>query len=95
MIKQVLLSKLKELKVELTSKYPISSLAVFGSVARGDNTEESDLDILIEFNGQIGGAFIDLANDLEQRLGKKVDLVSRAAIKPHYFKEIEQDLIYV
>jgi len=90
-IKSILSSKLPALKM----RYPISSLAIFGSYARGEATDNSDLDILVGFNGDIGWEFFDLANDLEQLLHKKVDLVSEKAIKPHYWPYIKQDLIYV
>lgn len=68
---------------------------MFGSFARNEAGESSDLDILVEFNNKIGIRFIDLADDLESITGVKVDLVSRKGIKEKYFKSIEQDLIYV
>jgi len=70
-------------------------MALFGSYARSEQTESSDVDIIVEFNGRIGSNFIVLANELEKYLGKKVDLVSRKGIKERYFDTIEQDLIYV
>jgi uncharacterized protein len=77
------------------SKYPIQSIAIFGSYARNSQTENSDVDVLVEFNGVIGSAFIDLANELENVLGIKTDVVSKRAIKPKYFDAIQPDLIYV
>ena len=53
-------------KPMLVAKYPIESLALFGSFARGEATEQSDVDILVEFNGSIGWQFLTLANELEQ-----------------------------
>ena len=53
-------------KQHLFSEYPIKSLAIFGSYARREQNEESDLDILVEFNGKIGLRFIDLADELEK-----------------------------
>jgi predicted nucleotidyltransferase len=50
---------------------------------------------MVEFDKPIGLAFVDLAEDIEQLLKIKVDLVSRRAIKPRMLKSIEQELIYV
>lgn len=82
-------------KQHLFSKYPIKSLAIFGSYARREQNEESDLDIIVEFNDKIGLRFVDLAEELEQLIGFKVDLVSRKGIKDKYFQKIQSDLTYV
>ncbi len=79
----------------LAEKYGVKSLAVFGSTSRGDATPESDVDILVDFNRDIGIEFIDLAIELEEMLGCKVDLVSRRGVKPAYLEAIEADLQYV
>jgi hypothetical protein len=86
---------LQTAKPLLMARYPIETLALFGSVARGEATELSDVDILVEFNGNIGWQFLTLADELEQLLGLKVDLVSRKGVKPHYLEYIQKDLIYV
>ncbi len=70
-------------------------MAIFGSYSRGENTDESDLDVLVEFDGKIGIRFIDLAEEIEEIVGLKVDLVSRNGIKDGYLKAINPDLIYV
>lgn len=93
--KDELIGELKRLKAGLAKTYPIASIALFGSFARSEQTPESDIDILVELNGQIGSRFFDLAEELEASLGQKVDLVSKKGIKPRYFKSIETDLIYV
>ncbi len=87
--------KLSENREHLFQKYHIESLAIFGSVSRGDNTSTSDVDILVSFEKPIGILFIDLADELEHLLGNKVDLVSKNAIKPRYFRHIEPELSYV
>jgi predicted nucleotidyltransferase len=79
----------------LEKKYPISELALFGSYARGDNHEKSDIDILVDFNGRIGIGFISLAHELEDIFQTKVDLVSRKGIKPYYLPFVEKNLIHV
>lgn len=82
-------------KQRLSSKYGLSNLAIFGSYARNQQTEESDLDILVEFNRPIGLEFIDLADELEQILKLKVDLVSKKGLKDRHLKSIEEELEYV
>jgi len=86
---------LRSNKNELTSKYPIKSLGIFGSHAYNSATEDSDVDILVEFNGPIGLDFVLLADELEFLLSKKVDLVSVNALKPNMYESIKTDLIYV
>jgi predicted nucleotidyltransferase len=87
--------QLQVYKPELMKRYGLSQLAVFGSYARNQQTSESDLDILVEFDRPIGIAFIDLADELERILTLKVDLVSRGVIKESHFKAIEEELQYV
>ncbi|MEI9909318.1 MAG: nucleotidyltransferase family protein [Bacteroidota bacterium] len=77
-----ILKILREKKPDLQKRYPISELGVFGSYARGDNNENSDIDILVDFNGRIGIKFISLAHELEDTFRMKIDLVSRGGIKP-------------
>lgn len=86
---------LKNNKQRLTEKYGLSVLAIFGSYCRGQQTENSDVDILVDFNRPIGIEFIDLADELEKLLKIRVDLVSKNGIKPQYFEHIQADLNYV
>ncbi len=86
---------LKEQKQKLLNSYPIKSMAIFGSYSREDQNENSDLDILVEFDGKIGVRFIDLADELEKAVGFKVDLVSKNGIKPKYLNAIKKELKYV
>ena len=70
-------------------------MAIFGSYSRGEQSQSSDVDIMVEFDKPIGLRFVDLAEDLESLLSTKVDLVSRKAIKPRLLRIIEPDFIYV
>ncbi len=90
-----ILAILKNKKKELENKYPISELALFGSYARGDNNEQSDIDILVDFNGRIGIEFIELAHELEDTFRTKIDLVSRKGIQTKYLPFVEKSLIRV
>ena len=87
---------LRNSKAELTRKYSLKSLALFGSYARDEQTDNSDIDVLVEFSEPVGMEFIDLLMDLEKILNNnKIDLVSKKGIKPHYLPYIEEELIYV
>ena len=86
---------LKTHKQRLTDKYGLSFMAVFGSYGRGQQQEDSDIYILVDFQRPIGIEFVDLANELETLLKLKVDLVSKNGIRPQYLKQIEEDLSYV
>jgi predicted nucleotidyltransferase len=86
---------LKKNKHRLMKKYNFSSMGLFGSFSRDDFNEESDIDILIEYDNPMGIEFIDLALELEKLLNRPVDLVSRNGIKPKYFNVIQKDLVYV
>lgn len=91
-----ILAILKEKKEYLQKRYPISELGIFGSYARGDFNEKSDIDILVDFNERIDGfKFIRLAHELEDTFNQKVDLVSRKGIKPRYLPFVEKSLIHV
>jgi uncharacterized protein len=71
-------------------------LGLFGSVARGEATEESDVDVLVEFEG--GGnfdAYMDLKFLLEDILQRRVDLVTRAALRPGLRPYVERDVLDV
>lgn len=87
---------LKENQDELRKKYHIKSLGVFGSVARGDSTETSDIDLLVEFSEAPNMfKFIELENHLSSLVGKKVDLVTKKALKPAIKDEILQEVVYI
>lgn len=87
---------LQRLKPELTSKYCVNSIGLFGSIVRDDfSTSKSDIDIIVDFSKPVGIEFIDLANFLESQIKRKVDLVSRKGIKKNFYKEIEREIIYV
>ena len=69
---------------ELYERYGVRWLGVFGSYVRGEQSEESDLDLLVEFDERPLGLlqFIALEDELSDALGVKVDLVEKSALKP-------------
>ncbi len=90
-----ILTRLREIKPALFKQYPLHSIALLGSVARGDITNSSDVDILVEVVPGIGLEYVSLGDQLEQYIGCKVDLVSRRGLKPAPWNHIEPELIYV
>ena len=90
-IKQIL----TQLKPELTNKYHVSSIGLFGSIVRDDFNSNSDIDIIVDFSKPIGIEFIDLAEFIERKLKKSVDLVSKNGVKQKYFRTFESEIIYV
>ncbi len=85
---------LKEHKKELRERYFIKNLSVFGSYVRGEQTPESDIDILVEFEKPITLIqFIKLENYLSKLLGLKVDLVIKKSLKPYIKKQVLKEAI--
>lgn len=80
---------------ELEKKYKVKNIAIFGSFARGEQTEESDIDIIVDFTEPIGLLFIHLSNYLENILGIKVDLIALDGVKTNRKNYIMKSLIYV
>lgn len=93
--REEVLAGLGAAKLELQKQFPVRTLALFGSYARNQQTEQSDVDILVEVDPSIGLGFVTLAEELERRLQERVDLVSSRAVKPNRRRLIEPDLIYV
>lgn len=81
---------------ELRKRFGVASLALFGSVARDEATEASDVDLLVEFDRPTGYfGLIALQEHLEQLLGSKVDVGTRNSLKPRLQTRILQESIHV
>jgi len=88
---QILAEHRDELK-----KFGVRSLALFGSIARGEDRPGSDVDILVEFEGPATfDRYMELKFFLEELLGCRVDLVTRKALKPRLRSYVEKEVIYV
>jgi predicted nucleotidyltransferase len=86
--------ELRALLPELRRRYPVAALGVFGSYARGEQHEGSDLDLLVDFDGPIGiFEFLELEEEIARRVGVPVELVSRRALKPTIGDHILRDLV--
>ncbi len=88
-------TKLKNLKPILSAKYSVVRIGYFGSYSRNEQTENSDIDILVEFGNPIGWDFFDLQEMLENELNLKVDLVSNKALKEQLKESILHQVRYV
>ncbi len=94
--REKLLQRLREHKDEIRQRFGVKSLAVFGSVARGEAGPESDVDILVEFEGRATfDRYMGLKFFLEDLLGTRVDLVTRRALKPRMRPYVEREAVYV
>lgn len=82
-------------KADLLQRWPIASLSLFGSVARGEQTASSDVDLLIDLNQPMGWNFFALADELSLLLEEKVDLIPRQGIKLRYWERIKPDVVEV
>lgn len=90
-----IITELRQIFQSLRLRYPLKKMALFGSVARGDATSQSDIDLLVEVEPTIGLRMVDLAEELESHLHRKVDIVSSRAIRSHMMQAIQEDLQYV
>jgi uncharacterized protein len=90
--REVALLRLGELLPTARKRFGVRDLAVFGSVARGEASATSDLDVLVDFEGPATfDGFMGLKSFLEDALGMKVDLVTRAALKPRLRARVESE----
>lgn len=81
---------------QLQSRYSVKKIAIFGSTVKGKQTRKSDIDIMVEFSKPVGFfTFLKLEQYLTKLLGKKVDLVTKKALKPVVKKIILKEAVYV
>jgi uncharacterized protein len=92
--RQEILEKLRNCKPDLQRNFGVDKIALFGSYSREEQTEDSDVDLLVTFTKPIGWEFIDLKDVLEFLLQKKVDLVTMGAIKPQLKEKILEEVIF-
>ena len=90
-----ILDKLRELKPVLKADYFVSKIGLFGSFSDSSFTDESDIDILIEFEKPIGWKFFTLEIFLENIFGRKIDLVTKNALKDQIKDNILKQVKYI
>lgn len=85
---------LAAIKPTLERQYHVAEIGLFGSYARGEEQKASDVDILVEFARPVGMfKFLELEEFLGTKIGKRVDLVSRKALKPYIGRKILEEVI--
>ena len=87
--------RLAALKPILYRDFYVRKIGYFGSFSRNEQTEDSDIDILVEFEKPLGWNFFDLQDLLEEKLNRKVDLVSTKAVKKQLKDIIFNQVKYV
>ncbi len=93
------IGKIKSQYPYLSSEFGIKRIGVFGSVAKKANRDQSDIDLVVEFDRPIGLKFMSLAEYMEKLFGRKVDILTKDGIRNIRVKrvstDIEKDIIYV
>ena len=95
MNKEMIIQQLQKIKPALQEKYGVTELALFGSYSRDEQTDTSDIDIMVSYTKKLGLEFLDMVYELDDLFDKEVQVVSKDGIKPKYFQAIKEDLIYV
>ena len=95
MDKESALKKLHE-NIEQIKYFGVKSIGIFGSVARNESNEKSDLDVLVEYheNSLNLDSYMDLKFYLEDLFKCSVDLVTKSSVKPYLKEKILQEVIY-
>jgi predicted nucleotidyltransferase len=93
--REYILLKLKELKPTLRKEFAVSEIGLFGSFSDGTFSEESDIDLLVELEKPIGWKFFSLELYLEKVFNRRVDLVTKSALKEPIKKTILNQVNYV
>ena len=94
MTKNEILNKLRELKPVLAKEYAVKEIGLFGSFADESATENSDIDLLVELYLPNGWRFFSLEIYLESIFGRKIDLVTKNALKERMKEDIMNQVKY-
>ncbi len=87
---------LREHQSILAGRFGVRSLALFGSVARGEATAESDVDLLVEFDRPVGlFELFALQDELELILGRRVDVGTVQSLKPRVREKVLEEMVHV
>jgi len=93
--KEEILRILKKLKEDIKIKYKVKSIGIFGSYINNEQTDDSDIDFLVEFEENADlFHYVGLILFLEEQFNKKVDVISKPALKEELRKSILQEVIY-
>ena len=92
--KSAILKVMRDKQPELTDRFTVQRIGLFGSFARGDAGPESDVDVLVDLKEPTFDNYMDLKFYLEEILNHPVDLVIHDAVKPRLKPILEQEVIY-
>lgn len=97
MTREHILDYLNRNKDYIKNKYGITKIGLLGSYARGDENEQSDIDIVIEMDKSRKNihTFFAFKRELEETFGKKVDMGLESSIKPIVREVIQKEIVYV
>ncbi len=90
--KEKITEKLREKYPYLVSEYGIRRIGLFGSYSKGEQTEDSDVDIIAEFERPVGLRFVEFAEYLEELLGKKTDILTPEGVRGITVRRIADDI---
>ncbi len=96
--REEILNFLRENKEMLLSRYSLTKIGIFGSYARNEQTEKSDIDFIFQFEDDakdLYNKYFDLHEYLKSVFKKEVDICSERGIKPMFKPYILKDVIYV
>jgi len=87
--------KQQKIKPILAEKFHVSEIGYFGSYANGQQNDNSDLDLVVEFSQPVGWSFFTLESFLEQALGLRIDLVTKGSLKLRIKESILNQVKYI
>lgn len=92
-----IIKKIQGIKPFLEEKYNIIQIGLFGSIVKGLETEKSDVDILVDFNEEGIGLFkfMELEEEFQKIINRKVDIVCKDALKPRIGRQILKEVQYL
>jgi len=94
--KTEIMDQLRDMMAELRGQFHVKKIGIFGSFSRERQTEQSDVDLVVEFDQPIGMmAFVHLRNQIADRLGIRVDLVTPDGLHPLIREQVMREVVYV
>lgn len=92
--KNIILEYLKANKEDFKNKYEVSQIGLFGSFVQGSETQDSDIDLVVDMKSSFKNYYA-LKNSLEEYFSRTIDLGMIGSIRSFIKKEIEKEIIYV
>ena len=94
--KETIIKALRAEKKHLHDRFHVSELGLFGSYMRGEQTDTSDVDVLVDFDGSVDlFDLVDMEEYLASKLNRKVDIVIKRSLRPAIGEQILQEVLYL